>query len=217
MEHLIDYMAKGGWVMYPLLLCSVLALAVSLYKIFEFKKLKLHDTRFADIALESLRKGDAALAVNNLKLTTSPLSTIMEAAINLYSEQNSKKDSEGKLSFQDVEMEIDRVGHNIVDDLSRGLRILIVIIALSPLLGLLGTVLGMIDIFQVIESSSNQINPSLMGGGIWKALLTTAFGLMIAIPYTAVYHYLDSEVEKAKLLMKNYVTKVIIAFKFTNN
>ena len=218
MEHLIDYIVKGGWVMYPLLFCSVLALAVSLYKIFEFKKLKLHDTRCADIALELLSRelvrrsgdeGEYELVINNLKLTNSPLSAIMEATIGLCA----KKNSEEKLSFQDIELEIDRIGGNIIDNLSRGLRTLVVIIAISPLLGLLGTVLGMIDIFQVIESSSNQINPSLMGGGIWKALLTTAFGLIIAIPYTAVYHYLDSEIEKVKLLMKNYVVKIIVAFK----
>ena len=198
--------------MYPLLLCSIIALAVTLYKVFEFKKLKLRNTHFADIALESLNRGDVPLAVNNLKLTVSPLATIMRAAISLYSEQAGEK----KLSSQDIETEIDRIGGNIVEDLSSGLRTLSVIIALSPLLGLLGTVLGMIDIFQVIETSSNQINPSLMGGGIWKALLTTAFGLMIAIPYTAVYYYLDAEVEKTKLLMKNYVTKVMLAFKTAN-
>jgi len=209
MEHLIEYMSKGGWIMYPLLFCSVIALAVSLYKIFEFKKLKLSNTHFADIALESLRKGDVALAINNLKLTTSPLSTIMCVAIDLYSKQAENK----KLSSGDIEIEIDRIGGNIVEDLSSGLRTLAVIVALSPLLGLLGTVLGMIDIFQVIETSSTQINPSLMGGGIWKALLTTAFGLIIAIPYTAVFHYFEGEVEKAKLLMKNYVIKVMLAFK----
>ena len=219
MEHLFDYIAKGGWVMYPLLFCSIFALAVSLYKVFEFKKLKLHDTRFADAALESLNQcntvdaAHTALVINNLKLTNSPLATIMEAAINLCA----KKNSEEGLSIQNIEMEIDRIGENVVANLSRGLRTLIVIIAISPLMGLLGTVLGMIDIFQVIESSSNQINPSLMGGGIWKALLTTAFGLMIAIPYTAVYHYLDNEVEKTKLLMKNYAVRVIVAFRVVGN
>ncbi|MDR2337313.1 MAG: MotA/TolQ/ExbB proton channel family protein [Deltaproteobacteria bacterium] len=205
MALLIEYLTRGGWVMYPLLLCSIVALALTLYKLFEFKKLKLSDTHFADLFFNALENKDLALALNNLKLTPSPVASIMEVATKLC--------SANKLSAPDIEIELERVGANLVGALNSWLRLLATIITLSPLLGLLGTVLGMIDVFRGIEIAGNQINPALLGGGIWKALLTTAFGLIIAIPYTVVYYYLDTEIEKCKALMKNNVTRIIIYFK----
>jgi biopolymer transport protein ExbB len=88
------------------------------------------------------------------------------------------------------------------------LRPLEVIANLSPLLGLMGTVLGMISAFQNMEGAGNQVDPSVLSGGIWQALLTTAVGLAVAIPVVAAYNWLDRKVERISSRMNNKVTRV---------
>lgn len=205
MNYLIDYFIRGGWVMYPLLLCSIFALAITFCKIFEFKRIKLRDTKFADLFFDALQNKDVALALNNLALSPSPIALVMKQATKIISEK--------KLSEPDIELEINRIGEEQINKLSTGIRPLSFIVTISPVLGLFGTVIGMIDVFQGIENSGNQINPAMLGGGIWKALLTTAFGLIIAIPYMGIYHYLDGEIEKAKITMKNNVIKILTILK----
>ena len=80
-----------------------------------------------------------------------------------------------------------------------GMRILEVIAAAAPLLGLLGTVLGMIEAFRQLESAGSQIDPSLLSGGIWQALLTTAAGLIVALPALAAWHMFDRNLETARV------------------
>ncbi len=83
-----------------------------------------------------------------------------------------------------------------VKELEKRIDILGIIAHTAPLLGLLGTVTGMIRAFMVIESASGRVNPQLLAGGIWEALLTTAFGLMIAIPSFIAYHIFNNKLDK---------------------
>ena len=80
---------------------------------------------------------------------------------------------------------------------------------LSPLLGLLGTVLGMIKAFSKLESAGTKVDPTILAGGIWDALLTTAFGLSVAIPALAAFYLLEGKVENSRSLMKDSATRVI--------
>lgn len=90
------------------------------------------------------------------------------------------------------EKEILSVGTAIVRETERGLGTLSLISAISPLLGLTGTVIGMIQAFQVIASSGSAVNPGMLASGIWEALITTAAGLLVAIPVYVAHHYLDA-------------------------
>ena len=91
------------------------------------------------------------------------------------------------------------------------LRILEVIATLSPLLGLFGTVIGMIDAFQQLESAGSAVDPSILSGGIWVALLTTAAGLAVAIPSIILLNYLEGIAEKYKAEMEDSITRVFTA------
>jgi len=89
---------------------------------------------------------------------------------------------------------LDKAGKNEVPNLEKYLGILATIASISPLLGLLGTVSGMIKVFIEIENAGGLVNPSILAGGIWEALLTTAFGLSIAIPTLVAYNFFTSHV-----------------------
>ena len=88
---------------------------------------------------------------------------------------------------------------------------MLVIAAIAPLLGLLGTVFGMIEAFQQMESAGKSVDPSILSGGIWEALLTTAAGLSVAIPIVVVESYFRSLINKFKRNVENGVTKILTA------
>ena len=92
------------------------------------------------------------------------------------------------------------------------MRALELIANLSPLLGLLGTVLGMIQAFQKLESAGNQVDPALLSGGIWQALLTTAVGLIVAIPALIAHQWLDRRIDRCAHVMEDYTTRVFTTF-----
>ena len=107
-----------------------------------------------------------------------------------------------------IREEVVRIGTEILESLRSWLRPLEVIASLAPLLGLFGTVLGMIDAFAELENAGNQIDPSVLSGGIWEALLTTAVGLAVAIPTVAVLNWLERAVDRAAHAMDNAVTRI---------
>lgn len=104
--------------------------------------------------------------------------------------------------------ELDRVASLRLNQLRAYLRPLEVIASLSPLLGLLGTVLGMIVAFQQMEAAGNQVDPSVLSGGIWQALLTTAVGLAVAIPAVMAHNWMERKVERVAALMSDTVTRI---------
>ncbi len=114
-----------------------------------------------------------------------------------------------KLSIPVLEDEVTRLAQQQLSDLRAYLRPIEVIASLAPLIGLLGTVLGIIEAFQAMEAAGTQVNPSVLSGGIWKALLTTAVGLCVAIPATFVYNYLDSKVEQFAQLAQDQLSALI--------
>ncbi|MBX2831742.1 MAG: MotA/TolQ/ExbB proton channel family protein [Rhodospirillales bacterium] len=96
-----------------------------------------------------------------------------------------------------------------IDGLNGGLRIMSAIAVLSPLLGLLGTVMGMIEAFQKMEGAGSRIDPSVLSGGIWLALLTTAIGLVVAIPATAFHMWMQGVISRAAAVMEDVCTMVV--------
>ena len=95
-----------------------------------------------------------------------------------------------------------------LENLRSHMRMLEVIAALSPLLGLLGTVLGMIKVFRELELAGSKVDPSILSGGIWEALLTTALGLSIAIPAVLMVNYFDRVIDRTRHRMEDSATQV---------
>ena len=109
----------------------------------------------------------------------------------------------------DIETEVGRVGTREIKNLERYLRGLEVIANLSPLLGLLGTVLGMIKAFARLETAGTNVDPAILAGGIWEALLTTAFGLSVAIPTLAAFYLLEGKVASCRSLLEDSATRAL--------
>ena len=110
-----------------------------------------------------------------------------------------------------VQDEVERVARLKLDGLERGLPLLSLVATVSPLLGLLGTVLGMIEAFQQLETAGDRVDPAILSGGIWEALLTTAAGLTVAIPAAAFFTWLQRAVDVAGQHMENAATQVFTA------
>jgi biopolymer transport protein ExbB len=104
--------------------------------------------------------------------------------------------------------ELSRRAQSNIHQLRSYLKPLEIIAALSPLLGLLGTVLGMIAAFQQMEAAGSQVDPSILSGGIWQALLTTAAGISVAIPVLMAHNWMDRKVERIAHFYNDSVTRV---------
>jgi len=202
-EQVRDFMATGGPIMYLLALMSVLATTVFISKLLQFLMLRLWSGGEREDALRLWRSGQGRAAVAQLEGGAHPASAIARYAMQLRLGR--------ELTDAEMREEVERVAGLFLDRLSSGLRLLSAIAMLSPLIGLLGTVIGMIDAFQALEQAGNKVDPSILSGGIWVALLTTAAGLVVAIPATAAHQLLDGIVERAGRAMEDAATQVFTA------
>ena len=197
----IGLLDKGGPVMLVLLALSVVALTIILVKIYQFSRSRLLRTEFIDQAILLLHNDGPDTTLLALAETPHPVARVMETTL--------RTSTNTSLSIEDRDTEISRVGSAEIRNLESYLRGLEVIANLSPLLGLLGTVLGMIKAFVRLESAGTKVDPAILAGGIWEALLTTAFGLSVAIPALAAFYILEGQVENVRAQMKDATIRVL--------
>ncbi|MFP6715469.1 MAG: MotA/TolQ/ExbB proton channel family protein [Alphaproteobacteria bacterium] len=197
----IGLLDKGGPVMLVLLALSVVALTIILVKIYQFSRSRLLRTEFIDQAVLLLHNDGPDTTLLALAETPHPVARVMETTL--------RTSTNTSLSIEDRDTEISRVGSAEIRNLENYLRGLEVIANLSPLLGLLGTVLGMIKAFARLESAGTKVDPAILAGGIWEALLTTAFGLSVAIPALAAFYILEGQVENVRAQMKDATIRVL--------
>ena len=197
----IGLLDKGGPVMLVLLALSVAALTIILVKIYQFSRSRLLRTEFIDQAVLLLHNDGPDTALLALAESSHPVARVMETTF--------RASTSTSLSVEDRDTEISRVGSAEIRNLESYLRGLEVIANLSPLLGLLGTVLGMIKAFARLESAGTKVDPAILAGGIWEALLTTAFGLSVAIPALAAFYILEGQVENVRAQMKDASIRVL--------
>lgn len=142
---------------------------------------------------------------SSLKLGTEKgLHDIVSLAVRL-KRQHADRDS----NRSDIEDVLAVTANAQIKSLQRGFRVLDTIAQISPLIGLFGTVLGMITAFQALQQSGNSVDPSILAGGIWVALLTTAVGLAVAMPTSIVLTYFESRVERHQLAIETAVTRIL--------
>jgi len=194
---MFEFILKGGMMMYPIILCSIAAIAIILNRAYHFFRIRIDVSQFLSQIEQALQSNKIDIALKHAKNTRGPLSTIVEAGIS-----NSQKD------IVKWEKAISRVGTKELLKLEKNLRSLGIIAHISPLLGLLGTVTGMIKAFMKIQELGGKVDASVLAGGIWEALLTTAAGLFVAIPTMVAYHYFEGKVDNYATLMKESATLV---------
>ena len=196
-----QFVIKGGMLMYPILFCSILAVAIFLERLWSLRRSKVIPNSFIiEISdLIRLRKLDEAKTL--CKLNDTPIARILMVGLKNYGKRREL-----------VKESIEEVGRMEAAQLERFLTTLGTIAGIAPLLGLLGTVTGMIKAFTVI-SHAGIGNPQMLAGGISEALITTAAGLTVAIPSFVFYKYLRSRVDKMVLRMEAICIDILDLFK----
>ena len=193
---LVELFFKGGPVMFILLFLSVISLTIIFAKLIQFFGSNLKRLNIFDPIYEYIKKKEFKKSKEELNKISHPIAKIILSALE-------NKSS----SIEDKENEITRIGEQEIRKLEFLLSPLEVIANLSPLLGLLGTVIGMIKAFSKLESAGSKVDPAILAGGIWEALLTTAFGLIVAIPALAAFYWLEGIVEKTREDMRHAAIK----------
>ncbi|MEP3054260.1 MotA/TolQ/ExbB proton channel family protein [Ascidiaceihabitans sp.] len=179
LDRIIGIYELGGPVVAVLVGVSVLTFAVVLYKLWQFRMARVGQHNAIRTALEHWDAGKNQDAATALHVSKSYLAPIVAQAMNAPDTQDvsSRMEAEAEARFLKLE---------------RGFRFLDTVAQLAPLLGLFGTVLGMIEAFQALQDAGSSVDPSLLAGGIWVALLTTAVGLAVAMPTSVVLSWFEA-------------------------
>lgn len=172
MTGALEILGTGGPIIIILAILSIVTLAVIIVKAMQLANAK-SGRKSRTEALQKWAKGEKDNSLSILSQGKSPADRIA-----LYAAQS----TQNRMQRKPLEAELTRRGNAEVAEMSRYIRLLELIAMISPLLGLLGTVLGMIQSFQELELAQGAANASVLAGGIWQALLTTAAGLIVAIP-----------------------------------
>ena len=192
---------KGGPVMWPILLCSVISFAIVIERLLRLRQEQVDTKVFMEQISKSLRRNKVMEALDLCDRTGGPIAHILKAGIL----KHDRPRAEIREAIEDASI-------HEVPRLERNLPVLSTVAQVAPLLGLLGTVTGLVKAFQVIESKAtalNPVNPGDLAGGIWEALLATTFGLCVAIPTYVAYNYLVSRVDGFVLDMERSATDLL--------
>jgi len=177
-------LVKGGILMIPIALCSVVALAIILERLARLAKVRQENERFLAAIQGRIRKGSLETAIEICKTNPqAPLAGIFLAGLTYV-----------ELGEERTQRAIVEAGSREAVRLERNMGALATISGGAPLLGFLGTVLGMIQAFQRIETLGGNVDATVLAGGIWQALLTTAAGLCVAAPTFFAHNYIVSRV-----------------------
>lgn len=182
---MLNLIVMGGPVMVLLLICSILALAVSLERIWFFLRSRVDSEDLMEEIRLAFQQGKILEAVQIAKRSPGPVAAVLAAGIAYHDR-----------SREEIKERLEEVGREELFKMERRLVVLDTIVSVAPLLGLLGTVTGIIRSFQILGAMQGLHSPAQMSAGIAEALLTTAAGLMIAIPTLAVHNWLVNIIER---------------------
>ena len=197
--HVQDALSVGGPALWVIFGISIVLMTVGLWKFWHLIKLGAWNKKQADEILKLwLEKKVEPVNANRQNIRAKILGQTILAI------------SDKNYTSEMVREECVRLANNDLNEARRGLRIIDLIITIAPLVGLLGTVLGMIEAFQALQDSGAQADPSALAGGIWEALLTTAAGMGIAIPASILLSWYDSVVENVQADIENLATQAIL-------
>ena len=190
---------KGGILMYPIFLCSLLSLAIILERLFALQHKKVIPLDFLGDIQEYGKQGNVQRILALCREKETPLTRILDAGFRRL-----------ELGFSETERALEAAGQHEVSFLTSHLRLLGAIGVIAPMLGLLGTVMGMIKAFENIAQSGAG-NPNLVASGIAEALTTTAAGLIVAIPSLAAYHFFRGRIDRMVFEMEEIATALLAA------
>ncbi|MBL4543541.1 MAG: MotA/TolQ/ExbB proton channel family protein [Rhodobacteraceae bacterium] len=199
----LAYLAQGGPVLWLIAGLSVVTLALILAILARLVGRRVWASRLAVAAIAAWEQGDRAGARAAVIDRPGALARFASAAMGFRGDP--------ALPVAAARERTEHLGRAMLADLRGGFRALEVIALVAPLLGLLGTVLGMIEAFQALQAAGGRADPAALAGGIWEALLTTAAGMAVAIPATLALSWFEGVVDRLQLLMEGAATRIFAA------
>ena len=195
---LLDLAIKGGWVMIPIFLLFLIATYIFIERFYVIKRASRQDTNFMNRIKDYIHDGkiDAAMAL--CKSTDSPSARMIEKGISRLGRP-----------LHDISTAVENVGKLEISKLERGFPTLATIAGAEPMLGFLGTVIGMVRSFYNMEQAGNNIDVSMMSGGIYTALITTVAGLIVGILGYFAYNTLVVRTEKVVFSLEATMTEFL--------
>jgi biopolymer transport protein ExbB len=192
---------KGGVMVVLISLLSVYVLGVVAYKTWQLVQTNALRTRAVRNTLAEMRAGRVAEAYASLKENGSPLAVVLATVVDCRMNR--------AMTDAQRESEVMRVGAVELARMERHMRGLEMASGIAPLLGLLGTVIGLIDSFSKLGASGSRVDPAMLAGGIWEALLATAAGLAVAITAFAAHHVFDTLLDGLRATMQDVTTQAM--------
>lgn len=196
--NLLSILVKGGILIIPIFICSLIALAVIIERWLFLRKARINARSFILQVRSLFLKRKITEAVVLCKRTTAPIAKITKAAVERHDRPR-----------EEIKEAIESAGKIEIYQLEKNLGILGTIAAIAPLLGFLGTVTGMIRAFIQVQNLGGNVDASVLAGGIWEALVTTAAGLAVGIPSLIFYNWLQSKVEYFVFEMEENSTSLL--------
>ena len=194
----VGVLQQGGMTIIPLLICSVVSLAVSIERFIYLKKAKGDNFKLIKQVKLMIKKGDINEAKSIVQGESGPVAGMLMEGFKYYGERKAE-----------LRKYLEIIGQNQIKTLEKRLRVLDFIATVSPLLGLLGTVVGIIDSFNILAGAQGLATPGTLSVGISEALISTAVGLIVAIPTMLMYTYLVSVVEERTEEMNRWSVDII--------
>jgi len=198
LEKLLYFFQVSGWTMYGIAVCSVMALAVFLEKLWSLRRGRILPKNLPIEVEDLVRRNKVSEAVTACKKDESPLAKVIQAGL-----ENAGRSRE---RIKEIVIE---VGQRETTELERYMNLLNTTISVAPMLGFLGTVLGMVDLFTSVAAVGEVTNIGMIADGIYKALYTTIAGLTVAIPATIFYRYLISRIDRLVLGMEEISLRIV--------
>lgn len=197
---MLEIIKAGGWLMVPIIGCSIIALAIVLERLWTLQRHRVLPPELTRQVWEWVSRNELNHKHIQSLQAGSPLGQILSAGL-------ANRDRDRQIMKESIE----DTGRHVVYELERYLSLLGTIAAISPLLGLLGTVTGMVRIFAAISTTDAVGNPAALAGGISEALLTTVGGLLVAIPALVAYRFLRDRVDGLVVDMEKEATTLMDA------
>lgn len=197
-SSLLDILVLGGWVMIPLVLLSVLTFYLFIERLITIRKAVSNPDTITDRIRDYVRNGDVEGAISYCKQKNVPITRILQRGL----ERLGRPISE----IQDA---VQAAGKHETYELEKRTNLLASIAGIAPMLGFFGTVVGMIKAFQEIQNLQGNVNPSVLAGGIWEALITTAAGLLVGILALFAYNFLLARIRRLTNDMERSATDFI--------
>lgn len=193
---LIDMTMKGGWIMIPIGILSIMAVYIFVERYFAIRNAAREDKNFMNSLKDYILNGKIDAALSLCRSDNSPVSAMLEKGISRLGR-----------SLSDVNTAVENVGKQEIAKLERGLPTLATIAGGAPMIGFLGTVMGMIEAFYNMSMAGSNIDISLLSSGIYAAMVTTVAGLIVGIIAFFAYNMLVSRIEKVVFMLESRTTE----------